>query len=148
MKPNRRWCVHYRGISPKQCAAGVEMATVLKRHDPPVKLADGKSTLRLTLPCIPEWNPAGIQCEKCHYPSPEEIAAEEAEMNVRLERVRTAKSAIVAAIGPYTKGKTRGCDGSLPCPICKTGRLHYSRAGYNGHIHARCSTENCVSWME
>ena len=38
--------------------------------------------------------------------------------------------------------------GEMPCPVCKTGTLRYSRAGYNGHVHAHCSTSNCVDWME
>lgn len=38
--------------------------------------------------------------------------------------------------------------GVMECPICKTGKLHYSRAAYNGHVHARCTTLDCVAWME
>jgi hypothetical protein len=38
--------------------------------------------------------------------------------------------------------------GVMDCPVCGTGKLHYSRAGYNGHVHARCETDGCVSWME
>lgn len=38
--------------------------------------------------------------------------------------------------------------GEMQCPVCKAGKLRYSRAGYNGHVHAACSTETCVRWME
>jgi hypothetical protein len=38
--------------------------------------------------------------------------------------------------------------GEMECPVCKTGKLRYSRAAYNGHVHARCSTDDCVAWME
>lgn len=38
--------------------------------------------------------------------------------------------------------------GSINCPVCNEGKLHYSRAGYNGHVHAQCSTNGCVAWME
>lgn len=38
--------------------------------------------------------------------------------------------------------------GEMECPVCKTGKLRYSRAAYNGHVHARCSTDGCVAWME
>ena len=38
--------------------------------------------------------------------------------------------------------------GEMACPVCKTGKLRYSRAGYNGHVHAACSTDTCVRWME
>lgn len=38
--------------------------------------------------------------------------------------------------------------GEMICPICNTGKLKYSRSSYNGHVHARCTTINCVAWME
>lgn len=38
--------------------------------------------------------------------------------------------------------------GKMKCPICRIGELSYSRSIYNGHVHARCSSENCVNWME
>jgi len=38
--------------------------------------------------------------------------------------------------------------GIMNCPICNTGKLKYSRSNYNGHVHARCSTDGCVAWME
>jgi len=41
--------------------------------------------------------------------------------------------------------------GIIDCPVCKSGKLRYSKAAYNdynGHIHAACTTKNCVRWME
>ena len=38
--------------------------------------------------------------------------------------------------------------GQIDCPVCKSGKLRYTRASYNGHVHAACSTDNCVQWME
>lgn len=38
--------------------------------------------------------------------------------------------------------------GEMACPVCNTGKLRYSRAGYNGHVHALCSTDGCVAWRE
>lgn len=38
--------------------------------------------------------------------------------------------------------------GDMPCPICASGVLSYRRASINGHVHARCSNEDCVSWVE
>lgn len=40
-----------------------------------------------------------------------------------------------------------GC-GKMKCPVCNEGELRYSRASYNGHVHAKCSTQGCVAWME
>lgn len=35
----------------------------------------------------------------------------------------------------------------IECPICR-GKLHLSQSSYNGHVHGKCETEGCVSWME
>jgi hypothetical protein len=35
----------------------------------------------------------------------------------------------------------------IECPVCK-GRLHLSQASYNGHVHGKCETADCVAWME
>jgi hypothetical protein len=35
----------------------------------------------------------------------------------------------------------------IECPACK-GCLHLSQAAYNGHVHGRCESAGCVSWME
>lgn len=38
--------------------------------------------------------------------------------------------------------------GEIDCPVCKAAKLRYSRAGYNGHVHAACMNDKCVRWME
>lgn len=127
------WCKHYRGMHGKaQCEAGVEFEQFkgLKMDDMPC------------VNCFPE------KCDKAEYPTPEEIAAEEAAMNERFKNIGTARQAIVAACGGPWKRGMPGKGGSIECPVCKAGKLSYSRAGYNGHIHAGCDTEGCVSWME
>jgi len=61
--------------------------------------------------------------------------------------VDVARAAIVQHIGPWKQGAPAG--GVIDCPVCKAkGSLGFVRAGINGHIHAKCRTENCVSWME
>jgi hypothetical protein len=42
---------------------------------------------------------------------------------------------------PFGKAET------VECPVCK-GKLHLSQAAYNGHVHAHCETQGCVSFME
>ena len=51
------------------------------------------------------------------------------------------------AITDKEQGK-RGVAGKIICPVCGTGELRYSIAKCNGHIHAACTTEDCVRWME
>jgi hypothetical protein len=57
--------------------------------------------------------------------------------------IRKARTAITDK-----HGLDRGYQGLMDCPICGTGKLHYSCANSNGHIHAKCDSGNCVSWME
>ena len=88
-------------------------------------------------------------CEKSEYPTAEERAAEDAEMVLHFTRTIVARAAIVDDCGgPWKRGE-KTTIGLIACPVCnQPASLSYSRAGYNGHIHARCKTENCVHWME
>lgn len=132
------WCEHYRGLfNGDTCAAGVKYADVTD-----------VTTKPHSLPCIQDWNIADVKCEKCEYPTAEQIAAREEESNKLFERIGKVRAAIVESLGgPWKKG-TKGSAGVIACPCCVTGIVSFSRSGYNGHIHARCSTENCAAWME
>lgn len=44
--------------------------------------------------------------------------------------------------------KGHGGSGTMPCPHCKTGTLHFRVASINGHVHGQCETEGCLRWME
>jgi len=68
---------------------------------------------------------------------------QEEQFKTGFARIQKVRDAIVQK----TKGE-RGITGDMDCPACGTGRLRYSVARCNGHVHARCSTENCVSFME
>lgn len=71
-----------------------------------------------------------------------------AELAKRFEAIGTARKAIVEACGgPWKKGMGGKAE-AIACPVCGSGQLSFTRSGYNGHIHARCSTPSCVSWME
>lgn len=43
------------------------------------------------------------------------------------------------------KEKNRS-SGQIECPKCK-GKLGYSIARSNGHVHGRCETSGCLAWM-
>lgn len=57
----------------------------------------------------------------------------------------------MAVVGPvvakWRKRKPIGKAEVIECPVCK-GRLHLSQSSYNGHVHGKCETAGCVSWME
>jgi hypothetical protein len=52
------------------------------------------------------------------------------------------------AITDETKGARR-VQGSVPCPVCnRPGKSLVYSVAFNGHIHARCMTPDCVAWLE
>lgn len=57
----------------------------------------------------------------------------------RFEQIGIARQAII---------DTKLSSGVIDCPICKSGKLQFSVARSNGHVHAHCSTRLCMSWME
>ena len=70
------------------------------------------------------------------------------------ERKRGIENFLIATIAVKEDAKTRGFrkgnggSASLPCPICKEGKLTYSVATCNGHVWASCSSKSCVAWIE
>ena len=83
---------------------------------------------------------------KHEKPKPKQLDPEVEQM---LERYAKARPAIVEHIGGPWKRGTPSARGAVDCPVCGVkGGLHFSRAGYNGHIHAKCSADGCVAWME
>lgn len=131
----KQWCKNYRGMFQKEtCEVGVKFNSL------PLY---GQKGFYDACPC---FGP-NTGCEKAVYPTPEEMATEEAELKMRFANMAIARSAIVEHLGgPWKKGY-KTYFGSIKCPVC-SGELMFSRAGCNGHIHAACKTENCVSWME
>jgi hypothetical protein len=141
-------CVHYTGAVNECCAAGVNYQ----------QLAGPGEAWGLRLPChsadyrtgsgrpLPRAD-AVAECPHRREPTTEEVAADEKAANESIGRIDTVRAAVVAHLGgPWKKGTPAG-GGAIPCPCCG-GTVAFSRAGYNGHIAARCSTGGCVSWME
>jgi hypothetical protein len=133
-------CRHFNGLMNDKCEAGVVYDELRK---------DGKD-----LPCFGPDSPmyrgrnvlakpvvlAVCGCRSAITPEEAEAAGVEAEKS--FARIGTA----IAAICKEAKGR-KGISGSIKCPCCE-GTLKYSIAGSNGHIHARCSTKDCVSFMQ
>jgi hypothetical protein len=122
-------CAFFTGVQHDICDAGVRYDDVRR---------EGRK-----IPCLAWDDPGGTVCEKRRWPTREEAEAEVAAANASFERVNTCLKSIRSK-----HGKARGLRDSMPCPIGCGGTLHYSIAGYNGHVHGQCSTEGCVSWMQ
>jgi hypothetical protein len=127
-----RKCRHFTGTQHKVCKAGVNYDDVIP------------------IPCIgrigSEVEPA--LCEKKSCWTREEAIDIEKERAERTKRFMLGFGAAHddAKAKGYKKG--HGGNDSLPCPVCGTGTLHYSVASYNGHLWGKCSTVDCVSWMQ
>lgn len=140
MPLNTIFCKHYQGAADhKTCEAGVEYQK-FRAYGLPIS----------KWPCFCEQNqqpPGG--CDLADFPTAEEIAAEEKEIEARCAALGMARKAIVEYLGGPWKRGTPGARGTIDCPVCGAEKsLCFSRAGYNGHIHAACRTKGCVSWME
>lgn len=136
-------CKHYNGRelffaeSDGKCRAGV---------NPILSFADGNLTGWVRkVPCL-RTNETDAICPAAEYPTQEESDQQDAEVLAAMDRfivmlgkVRPAIEAQHTATGKWA--------GSLDCPQCAKP-LHWSKAKCNGHIHARCETEECVAWME
>lgn len=61
---------------------------------------------------------------------------------------KTLQAVIIAKEDAEKKGLKKGNpgSGSVTCPICNK-MLLYSVAS-NGHMMARCESQNCVAWIE
>jgi len=135
MKRNRdEHCKCFNGLQNRFCEKRIEYTQFNNgTHD----------GLALVLPC---WGPQGFieqstpkTCDGyCTY-TPEEIADREEQIEEQFLRHQTIRKAIIAEC-------PRPGNGKLVCPCCG-GTVSYSRA-LNGHVHARCSTKGCASWME
>ncbi len=144
-------CKHFAGIDftdpEKRCDAGVRLRDVFvdggykyryRQQDSPIFRASYSS------PCFRDSDPLGVCC--CHlqeFPTDEEVEENNQRMAGVLDAVMLARLAIIEA----AEGK-RGVTGTIPCEVCKSGELFYSVSEFNGHVWAKCSTENCVAWME
>lgn len=146
-------CKHFTDLQSGKCALGITYESVRKDHEP-IEYAHHPAAKppyykhSRSFPCMGKYNLGGAVCDKLELPTSEEIAAEEAEYKRLSENTRTAREAIVKFLGgPWKKGKG-GASGEITCPVCESGTLKFSRSGYNGHIHATCTTDGCVAWME
>jgi len=55
-----------------------------------------------------------------------------------LENMETARKSIV---------QTGLSNGQIKCPVCQNN-LNFTVSPLNGHVHANCTTPNCLNWME
>lgn len=131
-------CRHFNGTQNKKCKAGVQY----------VEWKTGVE--ERAMPCIPKhingretW-----PCDLFEIMSQADAEKEADERIIVMNRGIVARHAAKDHAKEHGLGKGAGGAGAIPCPSCDGGTLRYSVASYNGHMHGRCSTAGCVSWME
>lgn len=134
-------CVHFNGIGNDYCMAGINYKTLAGEPE--------EGYIR-RLPCLAKYaGDDAVKCEAREEPTSEAVANWAAEIVKRFDDTVKARTAIVNHLGRWKKGTGMNGHGSIQCPVCKgIDSLRFSRAGWNGHIHAHCQTAGCVSWME
>lgn len=56
-------------------------------------------------------------------------------------------SKVLPFVNKWRSKSPKGKEEVVVCPVCQ-GKLHLFQSSYNGHVHARCETKDCVSFME
>lgn len=131
-----RKCVHFTGISEKVCKCGIKYESVRDSSVSPYKW-----------PCFKD-DGAQTVCDKALFPTAAEVAECVAEIKKNTTQTLEAMAAVHEAARRLGLKKGRGGTGTIKCPVCTTGTLGFSVASYNGHIWGKCSTDNCVGWMQ
>ena len=123
-------CQHFNGTQNGACKLGIRYDSFPKRQRIPCLVFDG-----LDSPDI---------CAKREWPTEEMIQQRLDE--IESSTTRFAKvTPLIAKIKREHKGES--WQGIEACPVCN-GKLHLSHAAYNGHVHGRCETNDCLAWME
>lgn len=128
MKP----CEHFTGVQHDACKAGI-------------KYADFQGVGKL--PCL-QMYADGATCAKGQFPTREQVERKYSEQEAVWAKHALAHRAAHDDAKVKKFGKGHGGADSVACPVCTTGQIYYRVAAYNGHMHAKCETDGCVSWME
>lgn len=124
-------CKHFNGIQHATCVAGLNIRSVTGGDD---------FGWARRIPCFAEH---GTKCERYEDLAPEDLAKEEAEFQKLVDQMTKAAPFIREMKAKHK----RGGSGVAECPVCG-GRLHWSIAACNGHMHGKCETGGCLDWME
>lgn len=129
------YCRHYEpkpGAKAKDCAIGIDRKTLPKCEGMCAPCIGGHKLLDPLAVC-PSW--------ERHT---QEDGEKRAMGVLRSLRKMTLAGPVVIA---WRKKEPYGKQEVIECPVCK-GRLHLSQSSYNGHVHGRCETPDCLNWME
>lgn len=137
-----RWCRHHQKPKPlvDKCALGVNIPEIGTR---------GTGGF-YTLPCHDATHPTDKrpkhECPHRSFFTDAEIAAQDEESAAHaMEFLRRFE--LVAPIVARLKREQVGKNGREPCPVCG-GMLDWNCSARNKHVAMRCSTADCIVFME
>lgn len=137
-------CKHYRGREmmlgkDRKCGAGI---------DPVFSFCEGNTFGWVTrAPCF-KSNVDAPPCPSQVFATPEEARAEAEAFERYIDDFMTFVSTARGRILEIAQ-ETNASSGAIDCPKCGTvNALRWTRARCNGHVHAQCSTKDCLGWME
>lgn len=146
------WCRHHKRVYiphlGHECALGIDIEKLTTDQ-----CGVANFGRHYMLPCHNSTAPDTKKavCDKCSLFTEAEIAAEDAEREewtkkavARLESTLPLLETI-KKLTRESKGDRRG---SNPCPACENGTVTWACAYFNGHVRMRCSTEDCINFME
>ena len=128
------WCIHFQDMTRNDfCEEGVRYSTLPNMFNQKPCFMSNALTADDRLK----------SCPKFRGPTQDEIVAHEAWATGRLAKTL----AVMESIKPWRDAhRNESFAEVVDCAACK-GKLHLSIAR-NGHVHGRCETDGCVSWME
>jgi hypothetical protein len=141
---DRNYCTHYApkpgaALNVDFCAVGCGSSAMFK------KAREIEPNGPRMAPCI-----GGHDCADVHAICPkwERRSLEHAEARAdSIERHRKQMTLVFPVVKEWRAKLPFGKREIIECPACK-GKLHLSQSSYNGHVHGKCETPDCVAWME
>lgn len=127
-------CIHFNGVQHAECRAEVNYDRVRRPG--------------LKLPCIRHDGLSGAGCDKRRWPTEEEVEQMAKADEVATETMLAGFIAVAEDALQRKLGRGAGGCGEVRCPVCPYGTIHYQVSGYNGHRHAKCTTDGCVNFIE
>lgn len=151
---NHGTCIHFNGTLNDRCERGVSYEVNWPMSPKPCiklihKSARGGTYLKPgEAPAETKPFPGADKAKPCPFyeePTTEQVQADREEDEAAMKRAVAALK-----IAESWRVKPKPAEDRyevIECPACK-GRLHLRQSAYNGHVHGKCETASCVSWME
>lgn len=137
------WCRHHESPEPLEhrCAIGVDIGAILPRNT---------FGHHYAMPCNTATSP-GVKkcaCDKRSLFTDAEVAQQDADSETAVRGATQRLLATLPLIERIKSENSGDASGSETCPVCVTGTVHWSLCGFNNHIAMRCTTQDCIAFME